>query len=270
MPPTAFEQMTPFLQQPFQQPLSRHLRGYDLRLLTLDDLDILVAMRNEVLAHLPNPDLHMREPNEIEYLRAHLTPLTTNLGTAPEHPMERGEIIGVFDKGQLVAYGMLGLPLPDAEDNLGKLLPIPPETYCQVAHIAGCMVREDMRGQGLQRLLLAARLVLAKIHGRTVCAARVSMHNHASRRNMQRQRMHIAWVGDIKGLKRHILGIHLGQPWSFDNTQALLASSEDFDRQQTLSQQGWWGVGEIEHASGSPTLVFEKFSTGTLLAERQA
>lgn len=271
MPSIAFEQITPFLQQPFQQPLSHHLRGFDLRLLQLDDLDILVAMRNEVLARLPNPDLHMREPNEIAYLQAHLTPLAENLGTAPEHaPMERGEIIGVFDKGQLVAYGMLGLPLPEAEDNLGKFLPIAPEIYCQVAHIAGCMVRENMRGQGLQRLLLAARLALAKIHGRTVCAARVSMHNHASRRNMQRQGMHIAWVGDIKGLRRHILGIHLGQPWSFDNTQALLASSDDFDRQQTLNQQGWWGVGEIEHGDGRHTLVFEKFLTDTTVIPLQA
>lgn len=267
MPFTAFEQTMPFL----QQPLSRHLRGYDFRLLTLDDLDILVGMRNEVLAHLPNPDLHMREPNEFEYLRAHLTPLTADLGTAPaHHPMERGQIIGVFDKDQLVAYGMLGLPLPEAEDNLGKFLPISPEIYPQVAHIAGCMVRENMRGQGLQRWLLVARLALAKLHGRAVCAARVSMHNHASRRNMQRQGMHIAWVGDIKGLKRHILAIHLGRPWRFDNTHALLASSEDFERQQTLTQQGWWGVGEIEHVSSSRTLVFEKFCTDEPLAERQA
>lgn len=264
---TAFEQITPFLQQPFQQPLSEHLRGFDMRLLQLDDVDMLVNMRNEVLARLPNPDLYMPEPNEMAYLQAYLTPLSASLdGASSTQPMERGEIIGVFDKGQLVAYGMLGLPLAEDEDNFARFLPVAAENYCEVAHITGCMVRENMRGQGLQRLLLAARMALAKIHGRSVCAAQVSMHNHTSRRNMQRQGMHIAWVGDIKGLRRHVLGIHLGKPWSFDNTQALLASSDDFEHQQTLSGQGWWGVGEISHANGRHTLVFEKLITHSPVA----
>ena len=255
---TNFEQIALFLQKPHTQ-----WTRFNLRLLQLEDLDCLVEMRNQVLARLPNPDLHMREPDEINYLRAHLMPPAA---TKNAQGMEHGEIIGVFDKGVL-PYGMLGLPEPDAEDNLGYFLPIQAAKRAQIAHVAGCMVQEHMRGQGLHRLLLAARLALARTHNRSICASRVSLHNHASRRNMQREGMRIAWVGDIKGLKRQILGINLIEPWQFDKTQALLVDSHDFERQHELSQQSWWGVGEVDNADASHTLVFEKrlASTGETL-----
>ena len=253
---TNFEKIALFFQKPHTQ-----WTRFNIRLLQLEDLDCLVEMRNQVLARLPNPDLHMREPNEINYLRAHLMPPAV---TKNAQGMEHGEIIGVFDNGVLLAYGMLGLPEPDAEDNLGYFLPIQAAKRAQIAHVAGCMVREHMRGQGLHRLLLAARLALARTHGRSICASRVSLYNHVSRRNMQREGMRIAWIGDINGLKRQILGINLIEPWQFDKTQALLVDSHDFERQHELSQLNWWGVGEVDNADGSHTLVFEKRLASTV------
>lgn len=241
---------------------NRHSGRFSLRLLGLHDLPELLHMRNEILAQLPNPDLHMREPDEIDYLRAHLAPLGEPGAVKNGKPLERGEIIGTFDSNGLVAYGMLGLPFADAEDNLGRFLPIAPAEHGKVAHIAGCMVREQVRGQGLHRMLVSARMALAQMHDRPVCAARVSLYNHASRRNMQKKGMRIAWVGDILGLKRQILGIDLRQPWALDDSHALLVASDDFQRQCQLSQQGWWGAGEIDHSGGGHTLVFQKYLAG--------
>lgn len=252
---TNSDQISCFLEKSY----SHYAGRFTLRLLGLQDLPELLHLRNGVLAQLPNPDLHMREPDEVDYLRAHLLPLGSAGFVKNGKPMERGEILGVFEQGVLVAYGMLGLPLAEADDNLGLFLPIAPAQLGKVAHIAGCMVQAKVRGLGLHRMLVAARLALAQLHDRSVCASRVSLHNHASRRNMQKKAMRIAWVGDIHGLKRQIMGIDLRQPWMFDTTQALLAASDDFDRQSALSRQGWWGVGELDDGNGKHTLVFQKY-----------
>lgn len=218
----------------------RRLGNFQLRLLAASDLEALQALRDEVLATLEHPDLYVREDDEAAFLRRHL-------GGA------EGETIGVFDGHVLAAYAMLGLPAPDAPDNLAARI----GRGTDGANIASCMVRPGYRGHGLQRTLLAARFSLAQAHGRHCCVAMVSLHNHASRQNLLREGMRIAWVGELDGLRRQLLAIDLEQPWEFDAEQVRLADPLDFERQRALAASGWWGISAMA-GPGAQKLVFAR------------
>lgn len=223
----------------------RRLGRFQLRLLTSADTPRLKALRAGVLAQLAHPDLYVREPDEDAFISRHI-------GSAGD-----GETIGVFDGEDLIAYAMLGLPAAEAPENLGGRLQLPPDSLARVAHIASCMVREDCRGHGLQRLLLAARFSLAQARGRVICIAMVSLHNQASRRNLMREGMRIGWVGDLDGLHRQLLVAHLTQPWQFDSERVQLVELLDWQRQGWLARDGWWGVSELE-GRGQHALVFAR------------
>lgn len=224
---------------------THRLGRFQLRLLALDDVPDVLLLREEVLAGLSEPDLYIREADEPGFVGAHIG----------GQPGSSGEAIGVFDGRRLVAYAMLGLPAADEADNLGHALGLASAERAEVAHIASCMVREPYRGHGLQRVLLAARFSLAQAHGRRVCAGMVSLHNQASRRNLMREGMRVAWVGHLNGLRRQILALHLRQPWTFSRDRIELVESLDFERQCALARQGWWGVSVLE-GPGQDALVF--------------
>lgn len=227
---------------------SRRLGRYHMRLLAEGDLRALSALRARVLATLPHPDMYVPEADEGAFLRQHL-------GDAAHG---EGETIGVFDGDRLVAYAMLGLPSPDSPGNLGAYLGQSAGAG-EVAHVASCMVDHDRRGHGLQRLLLAARFSLAQARGRSLCVGMVSLHNEASRRNLMREGMRIAWVGQIEGLRRQLLAIDLAQAWRFERSQLRLVEPLDWDTQVALTREGWWGVSEIE-GRGPHALVFARRS----------
>lgn len=226
----------------------RRLGHFQLRLLSVADGAQVLGLRALVLSRLEHPDQYVREADEEGFVRAHLA----------GHPGCLGETIGVFDGDTLVAYAMVALPDADDPHNLGRWLALPQRTTADVAHIASCMVRPDYRGHGLQRTLLAARFSLAQSRGRHVGIAMVSLHNHASRHNMMREGMRIAWAGEIDGLRRQLLAIDLGQAWRFDEAQACLAGALDWQRQCELTRQGWWGVSALEGPGPSQQLVFAR------------
>lgn len=224
-----------------------------LRLLTIKDVAEVTRLRDEVIESLAHPDFYVRESDESEFVRAHV-----------DAARGSGETIGVFDGSRLVAYGMLGLPHAHAGDNLGRFFCARGESL-RVAHLAGCMVGEHYRGQHLQRMLLKARMELARGRGRNFCVAMTSMHNHPSRRNLMREGLCIGWVGELNGLKRQLLAIDLAQPLRFDHQSAQLVGHDDWDRQRELVQQGWWGVGANPYSRAHPppehiNLVFAKAS----------
>lgn len=228
----------------------RRLGQFQLRLLTPEDMPAVLALRDEVLGDLAHPDLYVRESDEAGFVQAHIG----------GHAGSRGEAIGVFDGRHFVAYAMVGLPTAEAPDNLGRLLGLNTAGLAATAHIASCMVRAPYRGHGLQRVLLAARFSLAQARGRHIGACMVSLHNHASRRNLLREGMRIAWVGEMEGLRRQILALHLIQPWAFSHTQVELVDAMDYERQCALARRGWWGVSVVE-GSGPDALVFAQRET---------
>jgi GNAT superfamily N-acetyltransferase len=207
------------------------------RLLGSSDYTAWSALRDTVIADLPHPDFYVREDDEQAFFDAHVDP--------------RGETIGVFAQGVLVAYAMVGFPSCDAgADNLGALIGLPPAQHAKVTHLSSCMVRPAWRGHGLQRALLAARLSLAHARGRPLCMAMVSLHNHSSRHNLLRQGLHIAWTGAIDGLQRHIAMIDLEHGLHFDMADEILLPSNDFAALRQAAAVGYAGIGEVRDASG--------------------
>ncbi|WP_197034864.1 GNAT family N-acetyltransferase [Herbaspirillum sp. RV1423] len=201
------------------------------RLLLPEDQALWSALRDDVLGALPDPDCYVRERDEQEFLL--------------DHCASGGETIGVFHRDALVAYAMLGLVAPDDPDHLGRALGMNASERGATAHLASCMVRHDWRGLGLQRALLAARLALARSHGRHLCIAAVSLHNHSSRHNMLRFGMHLAWAGDLNGLRRQITLIDLHGELSTASDDNRLIDSQDLAGQQQAFADGYVGVGEM-------------------------
>ena len=213
-----------------------HLPELRTRILVPDDFPAWSALRDTVIAALPNPDFYVREDDEQGFFAAHTEP--------------RGETIGVFAHGALVAYAMVGFPEHDAADNLGATIGLDPDYHPKVTHLSSCMVLSPWRGKGLQRTLLVARLALAHARGRPLCMAMVSLHNHSSRHNLLRQGLHIAWTGMIDGLQRHVAVIDLEHGLHFDMGDEMLLPSDDFQALRQAGTAGYAGIGEVRDAAG--------------------
>lgn len=206
------------------------------RILVREDFPAWNALRDTVIAALPNPDFYVREADEQAFFVAHTEP--------------GGEAIGVFAHGALVAYAMVGFPDASAADNLGAVIGLEPVHHPKVTHLSSCMVLPQWRGRGLQRTLLSARLALAHARGRPLCMAMVSLHNHSSRHNLLRQGLHIAWTGMIDGLQRHVTMIDLQHGLHFDMGDERLLHSDDFCALQQACSAGYAGIGEVRDAPG--------------------
>ncbi len=222
-----------------------------MRLLTARDIPALMGLRDEVLDGLVHSDLYVRESDECEFVRAHV-----------DSAKGSGETIGIFDGRHLVAYGMLGLPRSGDPDDLGRFFG-GGRSDLRAAHLASCMVSPQYRGRHLQRMLLKARVELAWAKGKNFCAAMISMHNHASRRNLMREGLRIGWVAEIDGLKRQLLAVDLAQPLMFDGQRSQVVRHDDWALQQELVRQGWWGIEAQatacpDHPLESVNLVFAR------------
>ncbi|QXL83605.1 hypothetical protein [Comamonas sp. NLF-1-9] len=229
--------------QPVREERLQRLRS---RLLSPEDADAVMQLRDQVLSGLPNPDLYVREDDERGFVQGHLA----------SRDARGGETIGVFDGERLVAYAMLGLPAASDADNLAHYFAAHTANPAHTAHLASCMVLEPYRGHHLQRMLLVARIALGQAHGRSFFVAMVSLHNHASRHNMMREGMRIGWVGQIDGLKRQLLAIEPGGNWRFDAVQRHLVDGQDWQGQSELTRKGCWGVGRQSLGAGADRLVF--------------
>lgn len=245
--------LTDRLRAPLQKVQRQQLAHlpFELRLLTLQNAAAVLRLRNSVLADLPDPDWYVRETDEPAFVRKHLG----------GHSGSRGQTLGLYKGRQLIAYAMLGLPRADDADNLGIPLGLDESARARVAHLASCMVRTAYRGYRLQRPLLAARMALAQAYGRSIFTAMVSLRNQPSRRNMMHEGLHVAWVGEIQGLRRQILCGDILQPWVVDQSRIQVVSSLDFERQQQLTRAGWCGVGFLVNQSPDALLFAPRVQT---------
>lgn len=220
---------------------------FDGRILSPSDVAALITLRSEVRAELSDPDLYVNEDDEEGFLRKLCG--------------ESGQTYGVFDGERLVAYGSVGFPLADDEDNLGILLGLDGAGCAQIAHIASCMVLPSHRGHALQRSLLRARFALAVATGRRHAIAMVSLKNDASRHNMLRQGMRVRWVGTLcHGLRRQLLVRDLLAPpdEGVRPTESLLASS-DYEAQIAAIAAGLEGW-QDHHEDGRSVIAFRSRS----------
>jgi GNAT superfamily N-acetyltransferase len=214
---------------------ARHASMLRARLLNEADADDIAMLRDEVLGGLSHPDCYIREDDEAAFLRAHRAPC--------------GETVGMFDGQRLVAYAMIGLPAHDDPANLAHTLGLPLPLRGALAHLASCMVHPDWRGLGLQRTLLGTRLALARSHGRHLCAAVVSLHNHTSRHNMLRRGLHLAALAQIDGVQRQIALIDLDHGLHVDTGDERLIDSSDAAAQRSAFAEGYVALGEVREAA---------------------
>lgn len=219
-------------------------RDVQTRLLDPTDVDRVLVFRDAIIAGLRHPDLYRRETDERDFVAAHC-------GVA-------GETVGVFARSsegeRLVAYAMLGLPDADAADNMAHLIKASAPDRARTAHLAGCMVLPEWRGNGLQKALLLARMALARTRQRSLLFAMVSPHNHVSRRNLMGEGLHLVWAGPLPAvfsgvsppqvLHRQIFAVDTERHWRYLSDGAQLVAHADLLRQQVLIEAGMHGVSE--------------------------
>lgn len=165
-----------------------------------------------------------------------------------------GRIIGVFDAGRLVAYGVLQHLLPDTDDPR-PLLGLPPDMLR--VKLAGASVVPEMRGRGLQRALVAARVALAQsdFPGRPMVLYSTSAPaNFASWANLMAEGFAIRAVKLYYGGHPRYVMVHDDGQWQRGTEMSV--EPGDLDRQRALLAQGWRGVGQVKDAAGGLQVVF--------------
>lgn len=230
-----------FLQQDYNKN-----EGLKVRHLTTADIPSLTCLRSDVLGALADAELYSRETDEVGFMRAHIGETGS------------GETLGVFDGRELIAYGMIGFPDKDDPTSFGRYIWTDPADLARTAELASCMVSARYRGRHLQRLLLAKRIELAQSRGRHLCVAMASLRNHVSRHNLMREGLQIGWVGEICGLRRHLLTMDLSKPRALDLGVTQWVDAADWKRQQHLVQNGWWGVDSVQLPQEGSTLLFAR------------
>jgi ribosomal protein S18 acetylase RimI-like enzyme len=202
---------------------------FDVRFLGAADLPDLEAFRDRIFAALPDIDAYY--PEAPEFVGSHLA--------------ERGRTLGVLSQGRMVGCAVLGIPdagMPNFVDDLqGQGHAIDP---LSVAHMCSCMVDPELRGQGLQRLLVAMRVLLAIGLGRPNLMTRVAVINHVSLANMIACGFVVRRVIVMHGTRlRYVLHRDMASPpvaWAPDS--AIAVPLADTQRQRELLSDGLTGV----------------------------
>ena len=147
-----------------------------------------------------------------------------------EHCGRCGRILGLFVEERLIAYGVLGLPEPHQEsfaDGFG----LSAAERAAVATIDGTSVAPEWRGNGLQRVLIAARLAGARAAGRKIAVSTVAPGNVPSLRNLLCSAM------TVRAL-RHAFGGH----------RFLVRCDLDLSSQQPPAAGRWIDLNDINGA----------------------
>lgn len=150
----------------------------ETRLLTIADLDALERVHRDLVARAPLGTVALETT---EFLAGHLG--------------AEGCTVGLFLRGQLVAYGILGLS-GAAHARLCGLLGLSPPRCARLALLDGVGVVPAFRGRGAHRYLNRVREALAGRHGRDLIAASAAPTNAVSWRNLMRLGL------EVRGLAR--------------------------------------------------------------------
>jgi len=164
---------------------------------------------------------------------------------------ERGRLLGLFAEGELVAYGVLGLPRA-GDASFADDLPDPPPAE-SVAEVDGVAVRPDLRGNGLHRLLVRWRL--AEAAGRALALATAAPGNLYSLSNLLSCGFEaVALLHKYGGARRFLLARPLdAEPPAPAAAQGRWVPLERLEEQQALLRDGWRGC---RLRLGEPALLY--------------
>lgn len=167
-------------------------------------------------------------------------------GFFADHLERCGRILGLFAEDRLIAYGVLGIPGPE-DINFGEMIGLPPEDRGRVAHIDGAAVLPAWRSNGLQRILIAWRLDLARRMGRDIALTTVAPENFPSLRNLLAEGMTIRALKQKFGGWRYILrrDLDIPQPVPPENVRWLDVT--DVEPQIELLERGYTGWQVLDH-----------------------
>lgn len=212
------------------------------------DLFRLKALHDAVLAEPRTADLYV----------------TRDCGFFARHLGWDGRVLGFIDGlGDLVAYAVLGLPTPDAADNLGHLIDLPRARCAWVAHLDGTAIRANWRGQGLQRRFTAERMAMARRQGRSLLLATCQPDNHWSLANLLEMGLVIMALRTKFNRPRLILGRDLhGTLVAFAGQAGPRVAVGDHAGHRRALAHGWLGTAIVRDAAGTPTIVYDGVPTG--------
>ena len=146
------------------------VRELEVRGCSERDLDKVLALEAEVVAHLERPDLLRRNTEEM---------WSTCL--RPPHLC-----LGAWSGKSLVALAVLYVPEDGDGEALAPMLQTASTDGCRAAHFKICLVHPDWRGHHLQVLLGQQLHSEARQRGYNLLCATASPHNTASIRSLQR------------------------------------------------------------------------------------
>lgn len=216
----------------------RHAIPFHLRRLDLTDRDQLVRFRERIFAALPDPDMYV--PEVPEFVDWHLSG-------------ERGLVFGIFSADQLIACSILGIPRPGMP-NFADDLPVAIDPQ-RVVHIASSMVAPEFRGFGLQKRLIAQRILIAIGLDRPILLARAALSNIVSWRNMLGAGLHIAQLLIMHQTRyRFLLARDLSQsPPHFQPVRTVLL--QDIPGHQQAIREGLVGYDFKSHPT-DPGIIY--------------
>lgn len=211
---------------------------YRLRFLGPDDLPALESFRSFIFDQLPDIDAYFPETPEFAGL----------------HLGERGVTLGLEAEGRLIACAIVGLPQPGMPAFVEDL-PQPRPALPTTAHMASCMVHPDVRGNGLQRLLVGMRALYALGAGRPHLFSRVALSNPLSLSNLLAGGFVVRRVLTMhSGRLRYLLHRDMGSapPAWVPGSERVFAIPE-VEEQRAVIEAGW--VGRAVDLSGPVPLV---------------
>jgi len=221
--------------------------AYQIIKLSADHLDAVTALHKAVHADLPDDKKSFLMSKDATTFQKHL---------------DRGNVIlGCVYEGRLIAQSLMTLPDAQHQSELLNDMIAPPRPE-NTAILGGMVVHPDYRGNGLQKIMLAARISLAHAIGRKDIVSSADIGNMASWQNLLRKGLEIDAIGARKdGTLRYIFygkteellkekHTHANE----ENTIALIECSRAaIGAQKRLLRKGYKGTG---FDAGQETIKF--------------
>jgi hypothetical protein len=133
---------------------------YVMRFVKLRELDTLFRLHHRVVSGVSHPHVFRADSR----------------GFMEQQIERRGRTVGIFCRGDIVAYAAISFPDDDA-DNLGRDLPLPASELHHVADYDGSAVDPDYRGNNFQKLMTDVRHRYALLYDRNHIFGTVFPHN---------------------------------------------------------------------------------------------
>lgn len=198
--------------------------GLCWRLLGTDDLDAIEALHHDAIRGM---GVQAVKPEERSFFLSLLA--------------GRGRVLGIESGSRLIAYGVLQHDLL-AYDNPCEALGLPLSS--SVVKLAGAAVEHDWRGQGLQRLLIGARVSLAADAGvifSTAAPANQPSWSSLLACGFSVRALQYRYGGHPRYLMVRLApGLGAASPAPGNPGEPI--DSADLARQTQRLEQGWWGV----------------------------